>query len=114
MTKVSMMKKGDDYIGFEIEGHSGYAQIGYDIVCAAVSTLAQATLMGIASVARAQHMVEQRDAFLKVVLSQTAFYNKEMALKTQTLLQTMALSLDDIAYQYKEFLQVCTISVDVI
>ena len=41
MTKLVFLKNGRHYVGFECVGHSGYAQQGEDIVCAAVSTAVQ-------------------------------------------------------------------------
>ena len=40
MTHVSVIKtRNGDYIGFNCIGHSGYAEAGEDIVCAAISVL---------------------------------------------------------------------------
>ncbi len=41
MTILRIYRKGTLYTGFECEGHSGYAEAGGDIVCAAVSTAVQ-------------------------------------------------------------------------
>ena len=43
MTKVTFFKDGEDFRGFELSGHSGYAGSGEDIVCAAVSSAAYLT-----------------------------------------------------------------------
>ena len=39
MTKVTIFKQQGLYKGFEVSGHSGYADAGEDIVCAAISAL---------------------------------------------------------------------------
>ena len=44
MTKLRICKNGDHFVGFECFGHSGYAEQGEDIVCAAVSTAVQMTV----------------------------------------------------------------------
>ena len=41
MTKITLMARNGMYIGFSVEGHSGYAKKGSDIVCAAVSAAVQ-------------------------------------------------------------------------
>ena len=41
MTTLRIYRKGSIYIGFECSGHSGYAEAGSDIVCAAISTAVQ-------------------------------------------------------------------------
>ena len=40
MIKVSVFKTSGQYRGFRSEGHAGYAEEGYDIICSAVSVLA--------------------------------------------------------------------------
>ncbi len=41
MTHLRVFCKDKLYTGFECEGHSGYAENGSDIVCAAISTAVQ-------------------------------------------------------------------------
>lgn len=38
MTTVKLIKNGGNTIGFDVSGHSGYAESGSDIICAAVSS----------------------------------------------------------------------------
>ena len=38
MTTVSLIKSGGNTVGFEVSGHSGYADSGSDIVCAAITS----------------------------------------------------------------------------
>jgi len=44
MIKVTIYKTGNEIRGFMVEGHSGYAEEGYDIVCASVSILSYTAL----------------------------------------------------------------------
>ena len=39
MTKVVFFKSGDNYWGFEEQGHSGFAASGEDILCSAISAM---------------------------------------------------------------------------
>ena len=41
MTRLVVFKNGEHLIGFSCSGHSGYANAGEDIVCAAISTAVQ-------------------------------------------------------------------------
>ena len=43
MTTVTFHSEGSRIVGFQVEGHSGYAPKGQDILCAAVSILMEAT-----------------------------------------------------------------------
>ena len=47
MTKCSFIKSNGKFLGFCIQGHSGYAEEGSDIVCAAVSSMAMLTINNI-------------------------------------------------------------------
>ena len=39
MIKITVYSRQNQYTGFRSEGHAGYAEEGYDIICAAVSVL---------------------------------------------------------------------------
>ena len=41
MTEITVFLKGGKPIGFDAHGHTGYAECGEDIVCAAVSAITQ-------------------------------------------------------------------------
>ena len=47
MIEVRLHKKEGKISAFEFSGHSGFAEAGSDIVCAAVSTAAQFAILGI-------------------------------------------------------------------
>ena len=48
MIKVTIYKtERQEYVGFDMEGHAGYAEAGEDIVCAGVSALTINTLNAI-------------------------------------------------------------------
>ena len=47
---VTFFRRADGtLIGYRAQGHTGYAEAGQDIVCAAVSALTQSTLNGCAA-----------------------------------------------------------------
>ena len=43
MTTVTLFTEGSRIIGFDVKGHSGYAEAGADIVCAAVTSAVRLT-----------------------------------------------------------------------
>lgn len=51
MITVTIYRTNNDISGFIVEGHSGYAEQGMDIVCASVSILSYTTLNSINLVA---------------------------------------------------------------
>ena len=46
MTKVVFFKSGDNYWGFEEQGHSGFASSGEDILCSAISAMTMLVING--------------------------------------------------------------------
>lgn len=54
MTAVKLIYQGKTLTGIESRGHSGAARRGSDIVCAAVSTLMQALVLGLEDIAHVQ------------------------------------------------------------
>ena len=87
-------------IGFEASGHSGYAEEGSDIICAAVSALTEASLNGLTSVVKAPVMYDRDDenAFLTACL--TPECTRDTLAKAQIILQTLLEAIQAVARQY--------------
>lgn len=51
MTDIVIAKRDNSIVLVESIGHTGYAEEGYDIVCAAVSSVLQTALLGLLNVA---------------------------------------------------------------
>ncbi len=68
MTKVVVLRKGDRIISLEVEGHSGYAPSGKDIVCSSVTTLVQVLHTGITDVLgiKTESIIDERDARIRI------------------------------------------------
>ena len=74
-TAVTFYRRPDGtLVGYRAEGHTGYAESGSDIVCAAVSALTQATLNGLKEVLGAPVMfdIDDRTASLEARLTPEA------------------------------------------
>lgn len=72
---VTFWKRSDGaLIGYQVEGHTGYASAGADIVCAAISALTQSTLNGLQNVLKAPVMfdIDDRRAFIEAELTPEA------------------------------------------
>ena len=97
MTHVSIIKTRDgEYKGFNCIGHSGYADAGEDIVCAAISVLVINTINSLDVLA---------DEELKVVTDEDAGlidcrFTKSINDKSRLLLDSMILGLREIRKQY--------------
>lgn len=68
MTKVVFFRREGKLIGFEAQGHSGYAEEGSDIVCAAVSAVTQTLAIQAETVLEMKETVftDEKKALLKV------------------------------------------------
>ena len=65
MTTVTFRMEGDRITGFDVQGHSGYAEAGSDIVCAAVTSavrLVEATVNDVMGLCAAVKVREQDTA----------------------------------------------------
>lgn len=81
--------------GFEARGHTGYAERGADVVCAGVSALTQAAVLGLARRLDAPLQVVQRRGYLLCRLGPGA--GREVRARAQDVLETMLLGLREIA-----------------
>jgi uncharacterized protein YsxB (DUF464 family) len=96
-----------EIISIESSGHSGYAQHGKDIVCAAVSALMQALLVGIQEVGGMQsecNLIEN-DSFFKLE------WNADIIAEIKLLSETIAISLKRIADAYPRNLKFMEVQV---
>ena len=59
MISVTIYRAGHQYRGFLCEGHAGYAEEGYDIICSAVSALTVNTINSIETLTEDEINVEQ-------------------------------------------------------
>ena len=100
-TTVTFFRSSDGVlIGYQSQGHTGYAEAGSDIVCAAVSALTQTTLNGLKNILKAPLMFEADDseAFIEVrILPEASSQQLEQA---QLLLRTLLEGLQAIEREY--------------
>ena len=70
MTTITFQSQGSRVIGFDVQGHSGYAEAGADIVCAAVTSavrLVETTVNDVLGLA-ASVKVREQDASISMRL----------------------------------------------
>ena len=90
--------------GFSVSGHSGYAEEGKDIVCAAISavvTMAEATINEVCG-AKAKVRVKNEDA--RVTLMLPASCDEEESV--QAVLAGMMLTLCNMRDDYPDYIEV--------
>lgn len=93
-------------IGYEVFGHSNYDEYGNDIVCSAVSVLAQTTLMSLVDVCgieeeNIEYKVEEEIGYLEVILKEDLELTKFD--KAQIVLRTFELGVKSTAENYSKY-----------
>src|SRR5574344_115083 len=104
MTNITFFKNKNNLIGFEVVGHTGYAEQGSDIVCSAISSMTQMTILGLDQVLRLKLNVKKdtKKGYLLCKVSKNA--SNEEILRAQNLLTTLKLSLEDVQKDYKKYI----------
>ena len=104
MTKCEFFIEEDRITGFSVSGHSGYADAGQDIVCAAISavvTMAEATINDICG---AKAKVRVKDADARITLTLPASCDEEETV--QAVLAGMMLTLCNMRDDYPDYIEV--------
>ena len=107
MTRCEFFTEGDRITGFSVSGHSGYAEAGQDIVCAAISavvTMAEATINDVCG-AKAKVRVKEEDARITLTLP-TACEEEDTIQSVLAGLMLYLISLRDDFEDYIEVLEV--------
>ena len=104
MTRCEFFTENERITGFSVSGHSGYAEAGKDIVCAAVSavvTMAEATINDVCG---AKAKVRVKDEPSRITLTLPAVCDEEEAV--QAVLAGMMLTLISMRDDYPDFIEV--------
>ena len=104
MTRCEFFTDNDRITGFSVSGHSGYAEAGADIVCAAISavvTMAEATINDVCG---AKAKVRVKDADARVTLTLPASCDEEESV--QAVLAGMMLTLCSLRDDYPDYIEV--------
>ena len=104
MTTVEFFDQDGKISGFSVSGHSGYAEAGSDIVCAAVSTAVQFAETTINDVLGTQAKTKVNEKTAQITLTLPASYEDEDAV--QAVLTGMMLTLCELRDQYPDHIEV--------
>jgi hypothetical protein len=102
MTKVEIFRKNGNIIGYKASGHSGYSEQGSDIICSAISTSLQMTLIGIQEVLKLKVDFKINDGFLDVDLKNIS---QDKLTQTNILTEAMAIFLKELNKQYPKYIR---------
>ena len=99
MVTVSFLGDKTLLTGFQISGHSGYAEAGSDIICASVSSCAYMVANTVTDVLGLPARAEASDGAMLLKIS------KADALPAQAILKGFLLHVQALAEQYPAYLQ---------
>ena len=104
MTRCEFFTEEDRITGFSISGHSGYAEAGSDIVCAAISavvSMAEATINDVCG-AKAKVRVGEDEARITLKLPKSCDEEETV----QAVLAGMMVTLINLQEDYSDFIEV--------
>ena len=104
MTRCEFFTEDDRITGFSVSGHSGYAEAGSDVICAAITaivTMAEATINDVCG-AKAKVRVKEEDA--RITLTLPTSCDEEDAV--QAVLAGMMLTLCSLREDYPDYIEV--------
>ena len=105
MIRCEFFTEDDRITGFSVSGHSGYAEAGSDIVCAAVSaivTMAEATINDVCGAKAKVRVKDQENA--RITLTLPASCDEEESV--QAVLAGMLVTLCSMRDDYPDYIEV--------
>lgn len=103
MIEAVIVRENGRIVSFYGAGHAGYAEIGSDIVCAAVSTVMQQTALGIIDYLKLDVKPTVKNGFLSINLKNVDNNGREA--EVDALTESMYLMLVQIAEQYPKYVK---------
>ena len=106
MTIVTVQRYEDGIRSIAVSGHSGYAEAGSDIVCAAASVLITTCANSLETVAGIQPVVYENEKTTEIRVSLPEGLAPESLYDSQIILKSILQGYRDIAQEYPKFLKI--------
>ena len=105
MINVTVIKQKQNIKSIESTGHSGYAEHGGDIVCAAVSVLMETLANGLTEVVKAEVkvVVDEEIPHLMVELTEQ---DEQKFKNAQMLMKAILLGIKGVAQEYGKYIKI--------
>ena len=104
MTRCEFFTENDRITGFSVSGHSGYAEAGSDIVCAAVSAAVAMAEATINDVCGAKAKVRVKDEQARITLTRPVSCDEEETV--QAVLGGLMIYVCSLRVDYPDFIEV--------
>ena len=92
-------RTGNGVMSLQVEGHAGLNKKGEDIVCSAVSALAQTAVLSVTMLAGIEPDLHKRDGYIKMTVDTTSL-DEHAAETIQTILGTFVIGITEIVKTY--------------
>ena len=106
MTTVTIFSEEDRLTGFEVSGHSGYAEEGADIVCAAVTSNVRLIECALNDVLGLEASVKVREKDASITLKLPAKLGQTNESTCQALLTALMVHFVQLAEEYPDYISV--------
>ena len=106
MTTVTFHMEGERIVGFTVQGHSGYADEGSDIICAAVTSAVRLTECAVNDVLGLGAAVKVREKDASISLKLPGALGPTNESTCQALLAALMVYLAEVHEEYPEHLLV--------
>ena len=104
MTRCEFFTEDDRITGFSVSGHSGYAEEGSDIVCAAISAAVSMAECTINDICGAKAKVRVKSETARITLTLPASCDEEESV--QAVLAGMMLYMCSLRDEYPDYIEV--------
>lgn len=105
MIDISIVKNKDGFVyGFEACGHSGYAEHGKDIVCAAISALAYTAVGAVSEMTKVEADWSYKDGYMLYMVHSDIAENDRSIVKT--ILDAIVIGFKQIELSYKGYVSI--------
>ena len=106
MTTVTFHMEGERIVGFTVQGHSGYADEGSDIICAAVTSAVRLTECAINDVLGLEAAVKVREKDASITLKLPSSLGQTNESTCQALLTALMVHFVQLAEEYPDYISV--------
>ena len=106
MTTVTFHMEGDRITGFEARGHSGYAEAGADIVCAAVTSAVRLAECAVNDVLGLGASVKVRESDASITMKIPGGLSEANETTCQTLLAALMVHFASLHEEYPDHISV--------
>jgi len=104
MVIVEIYRSNGTITGYSVRGHAGFSPRGEDIVCAAVSMLAQTTMLGLARYIDGLAYKVDESGILRCSLPKGL--SQTQLIQTEAILETMTAGFRNLQRDYSQYIRV--------